>query len=113
MILALDKHAALYVFSSTEEAQSQLEAIDVQQDAFDFCDDCGQRFSPALTRQPKEERLSPFGVVDIGAFRLVAEGDIESGLPETFIERAAHIEHTSFPAVTSIEDLRNELHKRA
>jgi hypothetical protein len=43
----------------------------------------------------------------------VAEGDIDAGLPERFIERADHIEHTSVSAVTSIETLRDELRKRA
>jgi hypothetical protein len=113
MILALDKHAALYVFSSAIDAESYLEAIDVQDDAFEFCDARGQRFSPTYTRPPKRSRLGPIGFVDIGAFKLTADGDIDSGLPERFVERAAHVEHTSFPDVTTIEALRHELHKRA
>jgi hypothetical protein len=113
MILAIDKHAALHVFLSTEDAQRQLEAIDVQQDAFEFCDDRGHRYKPTFTHPPKVSRLGSFGVVDIGAFKLVAEGGIDAGLPRRFVERAAHIEHTSVPAVTSIETLRDELHKRA
>jgi len=36
MILAIDKHSALYLFESAEEAESWLEAIDVQQEAFEF-----------------------------------------------------------------------------
>ena len=113
MILALDKHAALYVFSSASDAESHLEAIDVQDDAFEFCDERGQRFSPTYTRPPKRSRLGPIGFVSIGAFELTADGDIDSGLPESFVERAAHVEHTSFPDMTTIEDLRHELHKRA
>lgn len=110
MILAIDKHAALYVFSSTEDAERDLEAIDVQEDEFEFCDVGGQRYAPAFTIPPKVSRL---GIVDIGAFRLLTEGSVDSGLPERFVERARHIEHTSVPAVTSIETLRDELRKRA
>ena len=113
MILALDKHLALHVFTSAEDAQRHLEAIDVQQNAFEFCNASGQRYTPIFTRPPREWRLGPIGMVEVGTFRLVAEGGIDSGVPERFVERAAHIEHTSFPLITSIEILRNELYKRA
>jgi len=112
MILALDKNGALYVFTSTSEAERELEAIDVQQDSFEFCDARGQRYSPTYTRPPKRSRLGPFGFVDIGAFTLVAEGDTDSGLAESFIRRARYIEHTSVPSITSIEALRDELHRQ-
>jgi hypothetical protein len=112
MILALDKHGALYVFASTEDAERDLEAIDVQQDAFEFCDARGKRYSPTYTRPPKESRLGPFGVVDIGAFRLMADGGVDAGLPESFVVRAHHLEHSSVPAITSIVTLQEELQRR-
>ena len=43
MILAIDKHGALFVFASTREAESWLEAIDVQEEEMEFCDTTGQR----------------------------------------------------------------------
>jgi hypothetical protein len=113
MILAIDKHSALYVFISADEAECHLEAIDVRQDGFEFCDVRGQRYAPAYTIPPKVSRPGPLGVVDIGAFRLVAEGGIDSGLPERFVERAAHLGHSSIPAIASIEALRNEMRKGA
>ena len=113
MILALDKHSALHLFASTEDAQRHLEGIDVQQDAFEFCDATGQRYAPEFTRPPRERRLGPIAIVDVGLFKLVAQGGIDSALPERFVEQAAHIEHTSFPAITSIEVLKDELHKKA
>ena len=113
MILALDKHAALYIFSSAQDVECYLEAIDVQEDEFEFCDARGQRYSPTYTLPPKRSRLGPIGFVDIGAFKLVTDGGIHSDLPERFIERAATIEYTSLPAITNIEVLRDELHKRA
>lgn len=110
MILALDKHAALHLFASTDDAQRELEAIDVQQGAFEFCDTTGQRYSPSYTTPPNVSRL---GGVQIGTFKLTASGGLDPQLPERFVERAAHIEHTSIPTITSIEALRHELHKRA
>ena len=53
MVLAIDKHAALYVFSSTQEAERELEAIDVQQGEFEFCDLAGQQFAVTYTIPPK------------------------------------------------------------
>ena len=112
MILALDKHGALHVFASTEDAERDLEAIDVQQDVFEFCDVRGQRYSPIYTRPPKESRLGPFGIVDIGAFKLIAHGGVDAGLPGSFIIRAHHLEHSSVPAITSIVALQEELQRR-
>jgi hypothetical protein len=112
MLLALDKHAALYVFSSTKDAERELEAIDVRQDECEFCDATGRRYAVAYTIPPRESRLGPIRTVDIGAFTLTAHGDVDPTLPESFIERAAHIEHTSIPALTSIDALRAEIRKR-
>ncbi len=113
MILALDKHAGLHVFASPEDAQRHLEAIDVQQDAFEFCDTTGQRYVPEFLRPPQERRLGPIGIVDVGLFKLVTQGDIDPAVPKRFVERAAHIEHSSIPALSSIEAFRDEIRKRA
>jgi hypothetical protein len=112
LIIALDKHGALQVFASAQEAEQYLEAIDVRQDAIEFCDVRGQRYLPAYTRQPKESRFGPLGVIDIGAFKLVREGDIQPGLAESVVARASHVEHASVPGITSIEDLRDDLRKQ-
>jgi len=113
MILALDKHAALYVFSSTKEAELELEAIDVQQDEFEFCDAMGQRYSIHYPIPPKVSQLGPVGIVDIGAFTLSVEGDVDPTLVARVVERATHIEHTSISEFSSIEALRDALQKRA
>lgn len=113
MILAIDEDGALEIFTSVEDAERGLEAIDVQQSAVEFCDGRGQRYSPIYIRPPRESRLGPIGIVDIGAFRLRAEGEIDPSLPQRFIARARHIEHTSIPSITTLEELQNELHKKA
>ncbi len=113
MILALDKHAGLYLFSSAKEAEQELEAIDVQQDEFEFCDATGQRYAVVYTVPPRESRLGPLRTVDIGAFTLAALGSVDPTVPESFVNRAAHIEHTSNPALASIEALRHEIRQQA
>ncbi len=113
MLLALDKHAALHVFTSLEDAERQLEAIDVLQDEFEFCDDQGQRYSPTYTRPPTQRRIGPLGIVDIGAFKLVAVGHTDVELPHQFVERAAHLEHSSLPEVAGLPALRDELRNRS
>ena len=112
MILAIDKNGGVFVFASTQEAERHLEAIDVKQDTFEFCDTGGQRYLPTDTRQPRETRIGPFASVDIGAFRLDGDGDIDEGRAKSFVGRASHLEHSLVPCITSIETLRNELHKR-
>ena len=113
MVLAIDKHAALYVFSSTQEAERELEAIDVQQGKFEFCDLAGQQFAVSYTIPPKVSGCGPIRSIAIGAFKLTPEGDLDSTLPERFINRAGHIEHTSIPGITSIELLMGEIQKRS
>jgi hypothetical protein len=112
MILALDKQNALYIFTSTGEAESYLEAIDVQREGFEFCDSAGQRYLPNFIRAPKESQGIFFSTIDIGAFRLVSEGERDLNLPQSFAKRARYIEHTSVVAITNIEELGRELQKR-
>lgn len=112
MILGLDRHGALYIFASTEDARGYLEAVDVQQADFEFCDAFGQKYSPFYIRPPKESRLGPIGHVDIGTFNLKVEGKLDPTLPEKLMTRARHIEHTSFPSVTDVPKLRDELSRR-
>ena len=104
MILAIDKNHALFVFSSIAEAEVHLEAWDVQQEAIEFCDARGQRYLPSYTMPPKESRLGPLRTINIGAYRLEAEGQPGAGLTEAFLKRAAHLEHSSVPAIHSIEE---------
>ena len=108
MIFALDRHGALHVFDSPADAERQLEAIDVMEDAFEFCDSNGQKYCPLYTRPPKRGFL---GLVDIGLFRLSPQGEADLKQAEELVERAAHIESASIQGITSIEDLRDMLRK--
>jgi hypothetical protein len=44
MFLVLDRDAELHVYSSAGDAKRDLEAIDVENAEYEFCDDTGQRF---------------------------------------------------------------------
>jgi len=112
MLLALDKHDALYIYESPMEAERDLDAIDVQQDAMEFCDSDGQNYLPVFTIPPKTSKLGPFGIVDIGAFRLSPQDAAEPKNVDRFLERAAHIEHTSVPGISTIEALKKTLRKK-
>ena len=112
MILALDEHDALYVFSSTEDAERELEAMDVKKYKFEFCDESGQRFEAVYPVPPRMSRVGIIRGVDVGAFRLMAKGAADAALPAKVVGRAAYIEHTSVSGVSSLESLRAELNKQ-
>ena len=103
MILAIDKRGGLFLFPLKEDAERDLEAVDVQQDAMEFCDELGQRYVPAFSRVPHSTRVGPFSLVDIGAFSLVTEGERDPRLPAALVARATHLEHSSVPGVTDLE----------
>jgi hypothetical protein len=105
MILGLNKRGALFVFPSLAEAQLRLEAIDVQEEDFEFCDDRGQRYEIVFTIPPKVSSFGPVNLVDIGAFKLEATSSTDSELPESFTARAVHIEHSFDASITSVADL--------
>jgi hypothetical protein len=44
MLLVLDKDACLYIFDSIDAAESDLEAIDIENDEYQFCDESGQPY---------------------------------------------------------------------
>lgn len=109
MIFALDRHGGLHVFDSTAEAERALEAIDVKEGAFEFCDSNGQRYSPRYTQPPNAFKVGPFGLVDIGLFRLSPEGDADLKQADQLLERAAHIESASIAGIKNLKDLRGWL----
>jgi hypothetical protein len=67
MILVLEiDDGSLFLYPSLAEAESHLEAIDVENGEYEFCDDTGQRFVgeivvPVTTFQPGNFRLRPDG----------------------------------------------------
>src|ERR1039458_6569242 len=67
MILTLETNGSLlYLFSSALEAESRLEAIDVENTEYEFCDDTGQRFVGEI--------IAPISKFGAGSFRLKPDG---------------------------------------
>jgi hypothetical protein len=103
MLLVLDTDRELYLFSAVAEAEAWLEAIDVENDEYDFCDESGQRFGPEIT--------SPVTAFGAGAFRLVPQGERDTSLPLTFWASARHLARSSGEIMT-LDDLSARLHAK-
>ena len=97
MFLVLDRDAELHVYSSAEDAEPDLETIDVENAEYEFCDDTGQRFLAEIT--------SPVTTFRSGAFSLRPDGAPEAALPLSFVERAKVL-GTPLGEITSLDALR-------
>jgi hypothetical protein len=103
MLLVLDSDRELYLFSTIAEAEAELEAIDIENEEYDFCDESGQRF--------RDEITSPVTRVGAGAFRLVPEGGPDTALPLTFWASARHLAQACGEIIT-LDDLSARLHAK-
>jgi hypothetical protein len=92
MLLVLDKDSCLYIFDSVDAAESDLEAIDIENDEYQFCDDSGRSYTGELVP------CSP-------GFRIVQRGLPNPHLPLSFIERAKHFWPQATP-FKSFDDAR-------
>jgi hypothetical protein len=98
MLLVLDKDDCLYVFDSVEAAESDLEAIDIENEEYEFCDDKGQPYIA--------EVLKSVSAFSGGNFRLVPTRSPDPALPLSFVIRTKHFwgKGTSFK---TLEDVRS------
>jgi hypothetical protein len=81
MILVLETNSSLLnLFSSAAEAESHLEAIDIENEEYEFCDNTGQRFVG--------EVLKPVTKFVAGRFRLKPEGTPDRAVVASFLSRA-------------------------
>jgi hypothetical protein len=101
MLLVLDSDRELYLFSTIAEAEGDIEAIDIESDEYDFCDDSGQRFRAEIT--------SPVTRLRSGAFQLVPEGEPDPALPLTFWASARHLAQ-GCGDIRTLDDLSARLH---
>lgn len=99
VILALDTDSVLYLYASEDEACRDLEAVDIDNQEYEFCTDSGQRLIAEIT--------TPVTAFRSGAFRLVS-GEIEATLPMAFVDRAREIGRT-VEGISSLDDLRRSL----
>lgn len=57
MILGINRNGELHVFTSITDVEQALEAIDVKEDLFEFCDGNGQTYLPVFIRAPNVTKL--------------------------------------------------------
>ena len=98
MILTLETNGSLlYLFSSALEAESRLEAIDVENTEYEFCDDTGQRFVGEI--------IAPISKFGAGSFRLKPDGTPDRAVTASFVARARSLDQTC-NGIKSLDDLR-------
>jgi hypothetical protein len=98
MILVLETNGSLlHLFSSATEAESQLEAVDIENGEYEFCDDTGQRFIV--------ESIEPVTTFRAGSFRLRPDGAPDRTVVGTFLLRARSLERPC-GGVRTLDDLR-------
>jgi hypothetical protein len=98
MMLVLETNGSLlYLFSSGAEAESHLEAIDIENGEYEFCDDTGQRFVGEI--------IAPVTKFRAGGFRLKPDGVPDKAVVASFLFRARSLERACGD-VKSLNDLR-------
>ena len=80
MILMLRDDNIIEIFESPADLPRQLEAIDIENEEYRFCDERGQRYVGFITRK--------VGVFTRGAFELRPEGQPELGNVVSLIDQA-------------------------
>lgn len=98
MILVFETNGSLlHLFSSVAEAESQLEAIDVQNGEYEFCNDTGQRFVGDI--------VEPVTKFRAGSFRLKPDRAPDKAVVASFLSRSRSLERAC-DGVSSLNDLR-------
>jgi hypothetical protein len=98
MMLVLEANGSLlHLFSSATEAESHLEATDIENGEYEFCDDTGQRYVG--------EVVAPVSSFQAGSFRLRADGAPDRAFVAAFLSRARSLERQC-GGVMTLDDLR-------
>ena len=98
MMLVLETNGSLLnLFSSGADAESHLEAIDIENGEYEFCDDTGQRFVGEI--------IAPVTKFHAGNFRLKPDGVPDKAVIASFLFRARSLERACGD-VKSLNDLR-------
>jgi hypothetical protein len=98
MIIALEKDdGSLFLFASIAEAEAEFEAIDVENDEYEYCDHTGQRLVAEIT--------APVRAFRAGSYRLRPSGPQERKLVHQLIARASNLTKGT-PEIQSLDDLR-------
>ena len=98
MMLVLETNGSLlHLFSSAVEAESHLEAIDIENGEYEFCDDAGQRFVGEI--------VAPVTAFHAGSFLLRPTGVPNRALVVSLLSRARSLERQC-GEVRTLDDLK-------
>lgn len=98
MILALEKDdGSLFVFASITEAELEFEAIDVENDEYEFCDHTGQPFIAKIT--------APVTTFRAGSYRLQPSGAPDKKIFSRIVSRASCLAR-SLDHIRTLDDLK-------
>jgi hypothetical protein len=101
MILVLEINGGLlYLFQSAVEVESRLEAIDVENGEYEFCDSVGQRFVGEI--------ISPITKFRAGSFRLKADGAPDKTVVTSLLSRARSLDK-GIEGIKNLDDLRKRI----
>ena len=105
MILAIDDASGLRVFENLGDVSVHCEAIDVENNVYEFWDDDAQRLRPRFATR----RWWRFEWVVRDTFELVAAGKPDPGAFRQFLARAKYLEEQPVSRFRALEDLRAHL----
>jgi hypothetical protein len=98
MVIALEKDdGSLFLFASVSEAETEFEAIDVENGEYEFCDHTGQRLVAEITE--------PVGAFRAGKYRLRPSGAPDREAVSRLVARATCLVR-GIPEVQTIDALR-------
>jgi hypothetical protein len=98
MMLVLETNGSLlHLYSDVAEAESHLEAIDIENGEYEFCDDTGQRFVGEI--------ITPVGSFHTGSFRLRPDGSPDRDVIAFIVSRARSLDREC-DGVKTLDDLR-------
>jgi hypothetical protein len=98
MILVLETNGSLlHLFSAKAEVESELEAIDIENHEYEFCDDTGQRYVAEIT--------APVTTFRAGCYSLHPDGLPDKAVFLSFVSRARSLAR-GCDGVGTLDDLR-------
>ncbi|HVU09153.1 MAG TPA: hypothetical protein VHG89_11485 [Verrucomicrobiae bacterium] len=101
MILVLELNGGLlYLFPSVAKVESHLEAIDIENNEYEFCDDNGQRFIGEIVSSVTKFSMS--------GFRLKPSGTPDKTVIESFLSRARSLDQScgDFKSLNDLQRLK-------
>ena len=99
MVIVKDKEKNIHLFSSKDQVYRQIEAMDIENGEYEFCDDVGRRLYAKIT--------SPVTNLKSGMFKLIT-GEKDISLPWAFFSNGSELSQGTAD-ISTLEELREYL----